>query len=153
MENTITEAYIYEFLKRNALAVLSTVDEKGHPHAAPIYYFMDEGFNFFFVTPTKTQKYVNIKEKKEAVLTITDEETKETVGIRGHAQAEDGLKQVLTQLAKKLNGEANFVTTLPLLKFKEQTLTAVKVQPSEIRFRKYTAKELEEKVLTFESKA
>lgn len=131
------------------LGVLSTVDTEGLPHASPIYYVVDEQFNFFFVTGSKTQKNINIEVQDEAVLTITDKEKNETVQIRGHARVEESLLQsVLGQLASRLNHDLEFMSTLPLLRHKQQSKIVIAIKPYEIRFRKYYDDRLEEETLT-----
>ncbi len=148
MNQEINKAYIKNFLKNNRLAILSTVDEKGLPHAAPIYYISDEALNFFFVTPIETQKSINIDFQNEVVLTITDEQKKETVEVKGKSKKDKTLLGgIIEKLAKKLNENSKFNTNLPLLSHKNQERTVVIINPYEIRMRKYYEDRLEEKTL------
>jgi uncharacterized protein YhbP (UPF0306 family) len=146
MNQGIDNQYISNFLNKNTLAVVSTVDKEGRPHAAPVFYVMDENFDFFFITPVKTRKNINLDHQQELIMTVTDEENRETVQIRGLAHRDEGLLQsTLKRLSKKLSHDLEFVATLPLLQHKNQHKTVVIVRPSDIRFRKYHEDRLEEK--------
>lgn len=147
MEKVIDDAYLDAFLDQNPLSVLSTQDESGAVHAAPVYYVVNEKRQFMFITPAKTQKNINIERKGEALLTIVNQENNETVQVRGKTHHEpEKLKDVLDALAKKLNHDLEFITTLPLLRYTDQEKTVVVVDPTEIRFRKFHDDHLEEKL-------
>ena len=64
---TISNPTIEKFLKQVQVAVLSTVDGKGHPHAAPMWCLYDSG-EFLMVTGPGSQKYKNMKNNNEVVL-------------------------------------------------------------------------------------
>lgn len=148
----LNKQYILSFLKNKRLATLSTVNKEGLPNAAPIYFIVDDKFNFFFVTPIKTQKNINLEFQNNAVLTITDEEKKETVQVRGKAFRKDELLiETLAKLADKLNHKLEFTISLPLLKHKNQSKTVIKIEPEEIRMRRYSEKKLEEKIIKIKS--
>lgn len=138
MSNTLGKEYVKNFLEKNILAIASTVDSDGLPHAAPVYFIFDKEFNFYFVTPEKTQKNENIKNQNEIILTITDVKKKETIQIRGKAHNDaDMLDKIFEKLSVRLNQGQDFITKLPLFTFKKQQKTVVVIKPYDIRFRKF----------------
>lgn len=148
MSTSIISQYIITFLNKHALAVLSTVDATGNPHGAPIYFVMDTEKNLYFVTPTKTQKNLNLESNPQVALTVVNEATKEMAQIRGVAAKDDALlPEILPKLAEKINGDEKMATDLPLLRYKDQEKTVVKVSTKTITFRRYSEEGLEEKAL------
>lgn len=151
MKEAITEQDIWSFLDKHKLAILSTVNESNLPDAAPIYFVMGEKHDFFFITAKETQKYTDMLKQKEVVLTIVNEDTQETVQVRGIVSEQgDMVQTILQQLAEKLNYGLNFTTTLPALKYTTQEKTIMRIIPYRIRMRKYSEKGIEEKTLTFD---
>lgn len=145
------ENYIQDFLERNKIAILSTVNERGLPDAAPIFYVNDKHFHLFFATPVHTKKYNNLLHQNQVVLTITDELKTETLQIRGKAQMKRSyLPEMLKQLAQKLDSEDEFLTTLPILKHKGQEKVVIEVKPMMLRMRRYNQEKMEEKELIFD---
>jgi uncharacterized protein YhbP (UPF0306 family) len=142
--------YIQKFLKNHPLAILSTVTTKGLPDAAPIYFACDDDMQgFMFISPSKTQKSKNMEHQNTVVLTITNEQTKETIQIKGTVTKDNSkIQHVLSHLSKKLNQEEDFIINLPLFTFQGQEKNAYLLEPKEIRYRKYTDHEIEE-VITY----
>lgn len=74
---------VHDFLHHHPVGVLSTVSPDGTPWGAAVYYIVDEDFNFFFVTRTKTIKYQNLDKNPFAAFTIADGPTQTTVQVSG----------------------------------------------------------------------
>lgn len=148
MNASIDKKDILTFLKRHTTAVFSTVNKEGRPDAAPLYFVVNDDFDLFFITSDKTQKYLNISFQNETVLTVTDEQTLETVQIRGKAQENQKLlSEIVTLLAEKLTDKLDFPIIFPMLKHEGQRVV-IQVKPYEIRWRKYTDDGLSEKKIT-----
>lgn len=49
---------VKSFLEDSSTAVVATA-YKGDPRASTVYFYVDEEFNFYFVTKRKTSKYLN----------------------------------------------------------------------------------------------
>lgn len=146
--NQSQKAYIHSLLHKNRFAVLSTVNEDNSPHAAIIYYTVDEDFNFSFITAEETAKIHNIQNNHKVSLMIIQEETLETVQIYGTAKKSPStLDETLTKLALKVNTD-EIITSLPLLKHKGDK-TVITIKPKAIYYRKYSNKKLDETVLNF----
>src|SRR6056297_1910368 len=52
------------------VAALASVNFDGSPRAATIYYFVDNDFNFYFLTAAHTQKYNNLTRNPDASIAI-----------------------------------------------------------------------------------
>lgn len=153
MPNKIEDHDIRLFLEKHFLATLSTVDEEGRAHAAPVYYLAKRTGEVLFVTPSKTRKSLNLEHHNEVVLTVTDEAKFETVQIRGRAHKDEKrLARTLGELAHRVNLDPDSpVMSLPLHKYTDQSKTVVVVKPTEIRFRKFHHNELEEVYMNLDS--
>jgi len=57
------------FLAESHVAVLATVDRRGRPHAAPIWYVYDDGV-FIMSTGRGSQKHRNIEANPEVTLVV-----------------------------------------------------------------------------------
>lgn len=77
-----------EFLKQPNIAVLATVDRKGHAHAAPIWYLYEDGV-FFMVTGRGSQKHRNVERNPEVTLVI-DKRTRPYYAVMVQGTAEVG---------------------------------------------------------------
>lgn len=57
------------FLQQANIAVLATADAQGQPHAAPVWYFYEDGV-FIISTDRNSRKHKNIAAKSNIALTI-----------------------------------------------------------------------------------
>ena len=57
---TMTPAEQAEFLEAGMTLIVTTLDRKGQPHVAPMWYFLDQG-KVVFRSFTKSQKIVNLR--------------------------------------------------------------------------------------------
>ena len=136
MDEQQKKQLLKEFINTHPLMVLSTVDESGAAHAAPVFVVGDDNFNFWFITPVETKKYLNILKNPEVVLTAVDEDQVTTLHMRAKATSSDNLSDVLALLAQRLGeSKARLVTTLPLLRYSDQEKTAVELKVEEMGLR------------------
>lgn len=126
---------IYDFLKGNHIGVLATVDPNGNPHAATIYYSIDEEFNVMFMTKNETKKHDNLLHNKHAMLVVYEPTTQTTVQVTGVAKV----------LSSKVDTAQIFLDTLitardtsdagmpPIAKLRAGDYVAIKLKPVQIR--------------------
>lgn len=76
------------FLSEPNVAVLATVDGKGHPHAAPVWYLYEDG-EFVISTGRGSQKHRNIERIPEVTLVI-DRRALPYFAVMAHGRAEIG---------------------------------------------------------------
>lgn len=74
---------IRNFLQSQHSGVLATSDLAGNPHAAPVYFSLEEDYSLLFATKTETQKYKNIMENDKVAFVCYDEKTQTTAQISG----------------------------------------------------------------------
>jgi PPOX class probable F420-dependent enzyme len=77
-----------EFLQQANVAVLTTVDRKGRPHGAPVWYLYDDGV-FVISTDRGSQKARNIESNADVCLVI-DQRTVPYFAVMVHGRAELG---------------------------------------------------------------
>ena len=70
---------IHDFLSRNTIGVLSTVDSEGNPHGVTIYYATSPTFDVAFLTRVGTQKHRDIKHDNRVMLTVFEPATQTTL--------------------------------------------------------------------------
>jgi nitroimidazol reductase NimA-like FMN-containing flavoprotein (pyridoxamine 5'-phosphate oxidase superfamily) len=51
-------------------AVVGSCHSDGNSHVATVYYYVDNNFNFYFLTATNTEKYQNLLENPNAAIVI-----------------------------------------------------------------------------------
>ena len=76
------------FLQQANIAVLSTVDAEGRPHAAPVWYLYDDGV-FVVSSDVGSQKHKNIQSNANICLTI-DKRDLPYFAVMAHGRAEIG---------------------------------------------------------------
>jgi PPOX class probable F420-dependent enzyme len=89
---TMTPAEQVGFLEAGMTLIVTTLDKKGQPHIAPMWYFLDEG-KIVFRSFTKSQKIVNLRrDPRITVLVETGIAYSElqAVMIQGTARLVDG---------------------------------------------------------------
>lgn len=77
---------IRDFLKTHHSGVLATADAASNPHAATVYFSVDDNFCLTFATKTETQKYKNMEENKQVAFACSDEAEQTTVQIDGRVE-------------------------------------------------------------------
>ncbi len=150
--NHIDKEVIFTFLENHRLGTLCTVSRDGGPDGAAVYYFIDKGFNIFFITKTNTEKYKEIRQNPDVVLVVVDENTKDIAKIRGKASALTDQKVItglFEKLADKLNTGETFDTVLPILKREGGNISAIKITCKSIRMSRYGGEDLQEETVYF----
>ena len=77
-----------EFLKQGNIAVLASVDSRGRPHAAPVWYLYDDGV-FVISTGRGSQKHRNLEANPEVTL-VVDRRTLPYFAVMAHGRVEIG---------------------------------------------------------------
>lgn len=151
--NTITPQHVADFLKKEYLGTVSTVNVEGKPNAATIYFLTDEDFNIFFLTKKNSHKCKNIETQNEVVLTITDPGKKETLSIHGKASIEPNnskmIKKMTTFLSGMFNQGEKFDIVLPILEYAGIVAT-IRIEPYEFSMSSYSQSGLSQKVVTID---
>ncbi len=130
-----TNQRIYDFLKAYPIGVLSTVDPNGNPHAAVIYFTVDEEFNITFVTKHDTKKYDNLKRHNHVMLVAFEPVSQTTTQITGtveeitdESEAQRAFHDMLAN-AEKTSEEG----VPPISKLYAGGYTTLRIKPVQIR--------------------
>lgn len=129
---------IYDFLKNNPVAVVSTASKSGNPHGAVVYFYVDNNLDVYFVTKDQTHKFQNIKENNHVMLTVFDAQSQTVCQIEGateivsdQALADDVIGKIL-KITLKISREGE----PPLSKLDGEYIT-LKIHPDNIKYSVY----------------
>lgn len=92
---------VRQFLSGRYSGVLATADAASNPHAAVVYYSLQDDFSLTFGTKTETQKYKNIEENKQVAFVVYNEKEQTTVQVIGHVEViddEDARQNVINHM-------------------------------------------------------
>jgi PPOX class probable F420-dependent enzyme len=95
-----------DFLAEPNIAVLATVDRRGRPHAAPIWYLYEDG-EIIIATGEGSQKHRNVENNPEVTI-VVDRRTVPYFAVMVHGRAEIGpslSREDLQRLATRYLGE------------------------------------------------
>jgi len=62
---------LIDFLKKQKLVAIATIDHENKPWIANVYYSVDEDLNLFFVSPQDTNHSKHIQKNSEVAFTIS----------------------------------------------------------------------------------
>lgn len=131
---------IHTFLTSRPLGVLATADTTGMPHAAAIYFSVDDEFNMFFMTKKDTTKYTNLKQNPRAMVVVYEALSQSTVQFRGVAEEIEDVS--MAQAAFRGTLHASLQTSdggiPPIAKLHAGDYVAYKIKPEYIRMAVYS---------------
>ena len=136
---------VHEFLKRHPVGVLSTASADGSPWGAAIFFYVDEDFNYYFVTRANTHKYHNIQSNPKASITVAhgaSQTTVQSTGLITEVPAEEYMNIIFDKLAHvRLDSDNNWVP--PIAKIHEGNFIPLKFTPTKLQYANYSAKTLD----------
>lgn len=83
MNDTITKEKMSTFINEHSFTVLSTINDKGHPHGTAIYAGSDKDLNIYFMTKSGTAKSSYVDNDDMVALTFGDEAEQAALQISG----------------------------------------------------------------------
>ena len=131
------------FMKRQDLAVLSTIDRTGNVHGAAVYYMISQDKFIYILTKSSTSQGRNILAHGQVALTIFEPGTTQTVQLQGIAEPEtDGatIISVFTRIVK-LRPYVDDVQLPPVTKLHESDFVVVKITPTLVSYHDYSEAE------------
>lgn len=124
--DNIQKEEVLKYLKSKKIAVVATVNKNNTPHAATIYYYVDDHFNFFFATNSTTRKVENILNNPNVALVVGTENEPVTVQVEGVAKALTG--EEFIEMTKILTPIVNSSNYIPIINsFKEGHVDIFKI--------------------------
>lgn len=135
IEISESKEHILDFLKQNTTAVLATASKDGEPHAATIYYMIDDDLNFYFITKRDTTKSQNLKSGGRAALAIYEEGTQTTVQAVGKVEEEMDVTKTQKVFSNilKISMATSESGTPPISKLQAGPYVAYRLTPDSVR--------------------
>jgi nitroimidazol reductase NimA-like FMN-containing flavoprotein (pyridoxamine 5'-phosphate oxidase superfamily) len=128
---------VLEFLRENTTAVVAT-SFNDEPRASTVYYYVDDNFNFYFVTKRNTSKYLNIEMNPHVALVIGTGPEHITVQVHGEGKFVADDEQKDTILEKLLDILAREHVKLwpidDMPSFKDRHKVVFKITPHKVLF-------------------
>lgn len=131
---------IYNFLQEQPVGVLATVDPNGNPHAAAIYFGVDEDFNIRFTTKRDTKKHDNLMHANHVMLVSYEPVSQSTVQVSGIAEeitddneANEAFQSMLNAARKVSDSDMP-----PISKLQAGHYVAFRIKPVQIRMAIFT---------------
>ena len=139
MENTQVKAFSLEFLrkKENLTAVIATSTKDGKPHAAVIYYYVDDAFNFYFLTAHNTRKYKTLIQNPHISFTIGF--GFQYITIQGWGTAHileknsDVENEIILNINNRLHANDYHWPIFQIPRYEKEELCVFKIVPNELR--------------------
>ncbi|MEK9196089.1 MAG: pyridoxamine 5'-phosphate oxidase family protein, partial [Patescibacteria group bacterium] len=130
-----------EFLAEHEVAVLSTVDNKGHVAGAVVYYLLVDQ-NIYFITRSDTTKAHNIFSHAQVGLTVIEPFSLKTVQVSGVGEVEKDAsirKNIFDQMVKprKYKEGENYP---PITKIDHGAYTVIKIIPTDVKYSDFSGK-------------
>lgn len=99
---TDDKAHVARFLSNHNIGTLATADAKARPHAATIYFTVDDRLEFYFVTKEDTAKHRNLQENPWASLAVYEADSQTTMQASGPtvqlAEDDKRLKNIFNEI-------------------------------------------------------
>lgn len=134
MNKEISKQEVLKFLKEKALAVVSTISIEGKPEAATVIYFIDDDFEFYFITRRNTRKFKNLQSNNNVALVVGTELMPVTVQIEGAAEliTDEKGDVLVAEIAKRPQIQSLYFG--PFLELKGVDFAAFKVKINWLRW-------------------
>lgn len=136
MDTTEIKSSALQFLTEpdRLTAVIGTCPPDGDTHVATVYYYVDNNFNFYFLTAASTQKYKNLIANPNAAIVVGFGPSYTTIQGRGVAtlltKDSEEEKLAIAHIKERLQNHSN--ETWPLFQlddFAGAQITAFKLSP------------------------
>ncbi len=126
-----------KFLRENTTAVIAT-SFNDQPRASTVYYWVDDEFNFYFITKKNTSKYINIEMNPQAAVVVGTGPEHITVQAHGSAELisdEQDILEVIEILTTIRAREHIKIWPIEEIeKFKDRSKLVFKIIPEEVSY-------------------
>ena len=135
-----TDKQVLGFLEDRPAGVIATVDPNGDPHAAVIYYGIDDTFAVTFLTKRGTKKSDNLAHHDHAMLVVFDVPSQTSVQIAGRVHEITDPAEIQHVFRDTLRASLHTGRTAipPIVKLHAGTFVAYKLTPVQIRLATYS---------------
>lgn len=129
-----------DFIQKHPVGVVATSSKSGIPHAAAVYFVLDEELDIYFVTKEQTTKYKNISENPHVSIVMYDAENQSTLQTQGNAELVEDTAKFLKLFSKILNvsSDTSDSDRPPVSKLFAGDYFMFKISPTEVKIAEYT---------------
>lgn len=149
MSNHPNHTVAHSFFVHHPLGVLSTLGESGDIETASIYFAIDDKYNCYFVTKDSTRKYKNIIDRRQATLTVFEENILMFGEVRGRAEAVDNTDEAvakMTLLQDTIASRKAEYWVPPVSQIQTGNFLVMKLVPESVTFINYSTSETAEHI-------
>jgi uncharacterized protein YhbP (UPF0306 family) len=131
--NTTEKMYRELASMNQPLGVLSTINEKGFPESATVYYIFDKDLNLYFVTREESRKYKNIKHNRHVSFVVSTEKPAKTFQLHGTAHQVQLPYEESSYFADLVSIASKHVFIPPVSQIGDSKMLFVKITPTWMR--------------------
>lgn len=144
---------VHDFLTKHYTGVLATADAAATPHAAAVYYTLQDDFTLLFGTKRETQKFRNIEENNQVAFIVYEEQAQSIARINGRVEVvedSEARQKVLNNMFKS-SAERSLSSLPPAEKLWAGDYVAMRIIPSVISLAIYARPESDDDTDLFET--
>lgn len=127
MENQELKERALAFIRSNNAMVVATATKKGEPHAATVYFDVDDDFSFYFITSAISRKALNLKDNDGVAFVIGFGPQLVTVQGGGKATSFEISADFFEKFLDRIEPEEP--VNWPLLRINKDSFSAFKIKP------------------------
>lgn len=151
MHDVETREIMRKFINEHSFAILSTINDQGHPHGTALYAGSDDNLNVYFMTKSGTAKSRYVDNDDMVALTFGDEIEQATLQLSGSVaemyDAKEGAHAVqLLDSLKHKSPEAR----KPISKLNAGSYIIFRITPDWALLRMYAGGSMAQGVQTYE---
>lgn len=144
---------VRDFLKSHYSGVLATADAAAIPHAAAVYFHLEDDFTLLFGTKRETQKFRNMEENDQISFVVYEEKAQSTARISGRVEVvedEASRQKVLNNMFNS-SAEQSMTALPPAEKLWAGDYAVMRIVPSVISLAIYARPESDDDTDLFET--
>ena len=144
---------VRDFLRKHYSGVLATADEAAIPHAAAVYYTLEDDFSLLIGTKRETQKFRDMEENNQVSFLVYEEQAQSTAKVSGRVEVVDdheSRQKVLNNMFTS-SAERSLTALPPAEKLWAGDYVVVRIVPSVISLAIYARPDSEDNEDLFET--
>lgn len=123
------------------LGVLSTINTKGFPESASVYYIFDKELNLYFITREASRKCKNIKHNKHVSFVVSTENPAKTFQLEGTAHQVQLPYEEAAYFTDLISMASKHIFLPPVSQIGDSKMLFMKIAPTWLRIGDFSAGE------------
>ncbi len=131
--NESVRKHVLEFIRKKRIGVIAT-ESHHEPHAATVFFHVDDAFALYFVSTQHTQKIKDIETNNRVSIVFGAEDSPDTVQMSGKGEILEGEESLsIIATVTGIASQAGYHWP-PIAKLSSDHLVAIKIIPEWIRW-------------------